>query len=316
MSTCCAAADAGLRPLQALSCSLMDVYLVDGTYELFRHFFAVPSHVNQEGREVAATRGVLGSVLSMLESGVTHIGVATDHVIESFRNDVWPGYKTGAAVDPRLLQQFPLLEDALEALGVTVWPMVELEADDALASAAVRASESAEVERVFICTPDKDLAQCVRGARVIQLERRTGRVSDEAGVLAKFGVLPAAIPDYLSLVGDSADGYPGLPGWGARSAATILRRYGSLESIPPDYKSWDVPVRCAARLGQTLHTRRDLALLFKDLATLRTNVSVFESVQELEWRGPREDFGAVCRLLDAPQLFERAAIAQANLRAG
>lgn len=293
----------------------MDVYFVDGTYELFRHFFAVPSHVNNEGREVAATRGVLGSVLSMLEGGVTHIGVATDHVIESFRNGVWPGYKTGAGVDPRLLQQFPLLEEGLEALGVTVWPMVELEADDALASAALRASECAEVERVFICTPDKDLAQCVRGARVIQLERRTGRVSDEAGVVAKFGVPPAAIPDYLALIGDSADGYPGLPGWGARSAAAILQRYGSIESIPLDHTSWDVSIRGPLGLAQTLRAQRELAMLFKDLATLRTNVRVFESVQELEWRRPREDFAAVCRRLDAPQLFERA-MAQANARAG
>ncbi len=286
---------------------------MDGTYELFRHFFAMPSRVNHQGREVAATRGVLGSVLSMIEGGVTHIGVATDHVIESFRNGLWRGYKTGAGVDPRLLQQFPLLEDGLEAMGVTVWPMVELEADDALASAALRASEAAEVKRVIICTPDKDLAQCVRGARVVQLERRSGRVYGEAGVVDKFGVPPAAIPDYLALVGDSADGYPGLSGWGARSAAAILQRYGSLESIPPDHESWDVPIRGAARLGQTLQAHRQLALLFKDLATLRTDAVLFDSPQQLEWRKPRDDFAAFCRLVDAPQLLERAAL-QAKAR--
>ena len=286
----------------------MDVYLLDGTYELFRHFFGVPSHVNKEGREVAATRGVLASVLSMLEGGVTHIGVATDHVIESFRNDLWPGYKTGAGVDPRLFQQFGLLEEGLVAMGVVVWPMVELEADDALASAALLASESAEVERVFICSPDKDLAQCVRDKRVLQLERRTGRVFDEAAVEAKFGVPPVVIPDYLALVGDSADGYPGLPGFGARSAAAILQRYGTIEAIPLDAASWDLPVRGSANLARTLSERLKLAALFKHLATLRTDAALFESVHELEWRRPGDGFADFCRRIDATPLSERTTL--------
>ena len=278
----------------------MDVYLLDGTYELFRHFFGVPSHVTKEGREVAATRGVLGSVLSMLEGGVTHIAVATDHVIESFRNDLWPGYKTGAGVDPRLLQQFPLLEEGLEAMGVMVWPMVELEADDALASAALRASQSADVERVFICSPDKDLAQCVRDERVLQLERRTGRVYDEAAVEAKFGVSPAVIPDYLALVGDSADGYPGLPGWGAKSAAAVLSRYGSLEEIPARASAWDVAsLRGGPALAAVLRERMDDALLYRSLARLRTvadGVVIPQAdAEELRWRGaPRLAWSAFC----------------------
>jgi 5'-3' exonuclease len=229
----------------------MDVYLLDGTYELFRYFFALPSHVTKEGREVGATRGVLGTVLSMLEGGVTHIGVATDHVIESFRNDMWPGYKTSAGMDPRILAQFPLIEEGLAAMGVTVWPMVELEADDALGAAAVQAAALSEVKRVFICSPDKDLGQCVRNGSILQLERRTGRVFDEAAVVAKFGVGPDSIPDYLALVGDSADGYPGLPGWGARSAATVLARFGSLDAIPDDVTAWGLPLR-GERCAQTL----------------------------------------------------------------
>ncbi|MPZ48485.1 MAG: flap endonuclease [Dehalococcoidia bacterium] len=292
----------------------MDVYLLDGTYELFRYFFAMPSHRNREGREVAATRGVLGTVLSMLEGGATHLGVATDRVIESFRNDLWPGYKTSAGVDPEILQQFPLIEEGLQALGVMLWPMVELEADDALGAAAVRAAGYEEVGRVFICSPDKDLAQCVRGERVIQLERRTNHVIDEAGVVAKFGVLPASIPDYLALVGDSADGYPGLPGWGARSAATVLARFGSIEAIPPAASSWGLALRGAEKLAQTLRNQRDLALLFKDLATLRSEAPVFDSLDALRWRGPRDaDFAALCDYLDAPLLLERARIL-ANLR--
>ncbi len=228
----------------------MDVYLVDGTYELFRHFYAMPPHLNDSGEEVAATRGVLGSVAGMLESGITHIGVATDHVIESFRNDLWPGYKTSEGMDPRLLGQFTLLEDALQSMGVVVWPMVELEADDALAGAAASLSSFSEVGLVYICSPDKDLAQCVRGDRVVQLDRRKRQVRNETAVLERFGVPPGSIPDYLALVGDSADGYPGLSGWGERSAGVVLGFYGHLEAIPPDAGDWQVRVRGAGRLGR------------------------------------------------------------------
>jgi 5'-3' exonuclease len=284
----------------------MDVYLLDGTYELFRHFFPLPSHRNAAGQEVAATRGVLGSVLSMLESGVTHLGVATDHVIESFRNAIWPAYKTSAGVPETLLEQFPLLEEGLEAMAVKLWPMTELEADDALAAAALRASQQEAVERVYICSPDKDLAQCVRDGRVVLLERRSGNVIDEAGVVAKFGVPPPTIPDYLALVGDSADGYPGLPGWGARSAALVLRRYSRLEAIPAAAADWDVSLRGAERLAATLREQRELAFLFRDLATLRLEVDVFDDPDELRWRGPTPRFEAFCRRIDAPGLLPRA----------
>ena len=216
----------------------MDVHLIDGTYELFRHFYAVPSARDKHGREVGAVRGVLSSVLGMINGGATHVGVATDHVIESFRNRLWPGYKTGEGIDPALLSQFPLLEDALAAFGVVVWPMVEFEADDALAAAAARRRCDPRVTRVVICTPDKDLAQSVRGTRVVQLNRRARTIRDEAGVVAKFGVPPASIPDYLALVGDAADGYPGLPGWGAKSTAAVLARFGHLEAIPADWRKW------------------------------------------------------------------------------
>jgi 5'-3' exonuclease len=284
----------------------VDVYLVDGTYELFRHHFALPSHVTAEKREVAATRGVLGSLLGMFESGVTHLGVATDHVIESFRNGLWPGYKTSAGVDPRLLEQFPLLEEALEAMGVVVWPMVELEADDALAASAALASASKQVDRVYICTPDKDLGQCVIGVRVVQLIRRTRVVLDEAGIVAKFGVAPGSIPDYLALVGDSADGYPGLAGWGARSAAAVLSRWPRFEAFPPDCTSWNVDARYAERLCRTFVAERDLVYLFRDLATLRSGERLFESVEALRWTGPRRSFEALAQRLEAPELAERA----------
>ena len=283
----------------------MDVHLVDGTYELFRYFFGMPSRATAQDGEVAATGGVLGSVLSMLEHGATHVGVATDHVIESFRNRLWADYKTDEGVDPRLLAQFPLLEEGLAAMGVQVWPMIEFEADDALASAAWRAAASAEVDRVYICTPDKDLAQCVRDGRIVQLVRRTGVVIDEAGVEAKFGVLPRSIPDYLALVGDSADGFPGLAGWGAASAGAVLRRYESLEAIPLD-APWDVAVRGAEPLRRILREQFTLALLFRDLATLRAHAVEFGSVEELEWRAPRADFEDFCRRIETPTLLERA----------
>jgi 5'-3' exonuclease len=284
----------------------VDVYLLDGTYELFRYHFALPTHVTAEKREVAATRGVLGSVLGMLEGGVTHLGVATDHVIESFRNGMWPGYKTSAGVDPRLLAQFPLLEEALEAMGVVVWAMVELEADDALASAAAIASDDGEVERVYICTPDKDLGQSVVGERVVQLNRRTNVVLDEEAVTAKFGVAPSSIPDYLALVGDSADGYPGLEGWGARSAATVLTRWGKFEEFPADCSTWNVNARHAERLCRTFHAERERAYLFRDLATLRSEERLFDDVEALRWVGPRPAFAELARRIDAPGLVERA----------
>ncbi len=283
----------------------MDVYLLDGTYELFRHFYALPSHSKDTGEEVGATRGVLGSVAGMLESGVTHIGVATDHVIESFRNDLWPTYKTSEGVDPHLLAQFPLLEEALEAMGVVVWPMVELEADDALAGAAESLSAFPEVDRVYICSPDKDLAQCVRDNRVVQLDRRAKRVRNEAGVRDRFGVSPPSIPDFLALVGDSADGYPGLDGWGEQSAARVLGLYDHLEAIPRAAEDWQVKVRGAIRLAATLRKRFKLALLFRDLATLRTKEPRIASPDEVCWYGPDSSFVTVCERLDARQLFDK-----------
>jgi 5'-3' exonuclease len=276
----------------------LDVHLIDGTYELFRHYYAVPSARDAGGREVAAVRGVLASLLGMISGGVTHIGVATDHVIESFRNQLWPGYKTGDGIEPDLLGQFVLLEEACAALGVTVWPMVEFEADDALAAAAAAAARDARVDRVFICTPDKDLAQCVRGTRVVQMDRRRRTIRDETGVAAKFGVSPASIPDYLALVGDAADGYPGLPGWGAKSSAAVLARYGHLESIPQDWRTWNVNAANPARLSQTLARERERALLFRCLATLRTDVAVFDSVDDLRWTGPTPAFAPLAARLD------------------
>jgi len=277
----------------------MDVYLIDGTYELFRHYYAVPSARDRQGAEIGAVRGVVGSVLGMVNRGVTHLAVATDHVIESFRNDLWPGYKTSAGVEADLLAQFQLLEEALTALGVTVWPMVELEADDALAAGAARANEDPAVERVIICTPDKDLAQSVRGTRVVQLNRRTNTIRDEAGVIAKFGVPPESIPDYLALVGDSADGYPGLPGWGPKSTAAVLARFGHLEHIPEDWRTWSVNAANPAALAGTLKRERDHAFLFRDLATLRTDAALFDSVADLRWRGPTPSFPEMARRFDA-----------------
>jgi len=281
------------------------VQLVDGTYELFRHFYALPEHLDDDGIDVSAVRGVVGSVLSLLEDGATHVGVATDHVIESFRNDLWDGYKTGDGVDPVLLAQFPLLEDALHALGVVVWAEIELEADDALASAAAVAEADERVEQVLICTPDKDLAQCVHDPRVAQLDRRQHKVVDEAAVVAKFGVSPESIPDWLALVGDSADGFPGLPGWGAKSAGAVLARYRHIEEVPPLGHQWDVQVRGATRLAATLHEQHELALHFRTLATLRTDADVGE-VDDWRWTGPEPMFAAWSQRLGAPALLGRA----------
>ena len=235
----------------------------------------------------------------MINGGATHVGVATDHVIESFRNGLWAGYKTGDGIDPDLLSQFPLLEDALSALGVAVWPMVDLEADDALAAAAAAADADPSVERVFICTPDKDLAQCVRGTRVVQVNRRTRVTIDEAGVIAKFGVPPASIPDYLALVGDAADGYPGLQGWGAKSTAAVLARFGHLEQIPDDWRTWQANVASPASLARTWLRDRDAAFLFRTLATLRTDAPLFESVEQLRWHGPTAAFAPLAARFDA-----------------
>jgi 5'-3' exonuclease len=283
----------------------MQVHLVDGTYELFRHFFALPEHLDPDGVDVGALRGVVSSVLGLLEEGATHVGVATDHVIESFRNDLWPGYKNGEGIDPVLRAQFAPLEDALRWLGVAVWAEVELEADDALASAAAVAEADERVERIFICTPDKDLGQCVRDPVVTQLDRRQGKLIDEAGVRAKFGVSPPSIPDWLALVGDSADGFPGLPGWGAKSAGTALARYERIEDIPALGRDWEVDIRGAAKLAATLDAQRDLAALFKVLATLRTDGDV-GTVDDWRWTGPTPEFGAWAQRVGTPNLARRA----------
>jgi len=285
----------------------MDVYLIDGTYELFRYFFAVPSAKDVRGQEVGAVRGVLASVLSMIEHGATHLGVATDHVVESFRNDLYPGYKTSEGVDPELLSQFPILEETLAAMGVVVWPMVEFEADDALASAAAKAAQDDSVGQVLICTPDKDLGQCVVGKRVVQLDRRRDIVRDEAGVREKFGVQPQSIPDYLAVVGDSADGFPGVSGWGQKAAAQVLSQYPHLEDIPKDWHQWHASIRKARGLSESLFSAWNDALLFRTLATLRLDVPVFDTVEDLRWKGPRPDFEEQCRRMKSPDLIRRAA---------
>ena len=278
---------------------MIEVYLVDGTYELFRHFYAMPSAKDANGFEIGAVKGVLASILGMIRGGALHIAVATDHVIESFRNDLWPGYKTGAGVDPDLLAQFSLLEETLQAAGVVVWPMVEFEADDALAAAAEVAGKDPKVAQVIICTPDKDLGQCVRGTRIVQLNRRTRVTYDEPGILRKFGVPPASIPDYLALVGDDADGYPGLPGWGAKSTAAVLAKFTHLENIPEDWREWGVNAPSPRALARTLCDQREQAMLFRTLATLRTSISLFDNVDQLRWNGPTPAFETYAARFDA-----------------
>jgi len=268
----------------------MIVHLIDGTYELFRHYYGRHRVPKGQDRPFGAVVGVLGSVLQMIEEGATHLGVATDHVIESFRNELWSGYKTGEGIDPALLEQFQPLEEALATMGIAVWPMIELEADDALASAAFIASKDTRVHKVCIWTPDKDLGQCVREDRIVQVDRRSKTIRDAEGVRAKFGVSPALIPDYLALVGDSADGYPGMAGIGPKGAARLLARYGRIEDFPP----------------QVLGERSELALLFKKLATLRTDAPLFRNIDELRWDGPTDKFSSCCERLDAPQLLTRA----------
>ena len=285
----------------------MRVHLIDGTYELFRQYLAPrPGHVDDSGVEVGGTRAVVMSMMTMLEDGATHLGVATDHVIESFRNDLWDTYKDGSGIDPLLKDQFPLLEDALTALGVTVWPMIEFEADDALGAAAAVGAADPRVEQVIICTPDKDLGQCV-GGKVVQLDRRRDVLLDADGVREKFGVLPGSIPDWLALVGDTADGFPGLPGFGAKTAAALLARFGHIEAIPDDPRAWDVAgVRGADRLASTLAAGRAVVARFKVLATLRLDVPV-GVVDDWEWRGPQAGFGDWCDRFGSPRLAERAA---------
>lgn len=290
----------------------MEVHLIDGTYELFRHFFAVPSATDVNGQEIGAVRGVLTSVLSMIKRGATHIGVATDHTVESFRNDLYPGYKTSEGVPSELLSQFPVLEQALETMGVVVWPMVYYEADDALASAAGKAAEDKRVKQVLICTPDKDLSQCVAGTRIVQLDRRRDILRDEAGVVAKFGVQPHSIPDYLAVVGDDADGFPGLPGWGTKAAALTLSRYHHLEDIPKDWREWHSSIRKARPLSESLFSAWNDALLFRTLATLRRDVPVFDTVEDLRWQGPRPDFEQLCVRMKSPDLYARAKSARSN----
>jgi len=283
------------------------VHLVDGTYELFRYFMSPAAAFERTApEELRAVRGVVTSMLGMLEGGATHLGVATDHVIESFRNGLWPGYKTGEGIDQVLSAQFEPLEEALRAFGVVVWAMVEFEADDALAAAAAMAAADSRVEQVIVCTPDKDLAQCVRDDRVVQLDRRTREIRNESGVQQKFGVAPESIPDWLALVGDKADGFPGLPGWGARSAATVLARYRHLEDIPKQTAQWDVAMRGTERLAATLAEQWERALLFRRLATLRADAPIGVDVDGLRWPGPREDFAEWARRFGAPALHERA----------
>ena len=304
----------------------MQVHLIDGTYELFRQFFARPSHRTAAGREVAATRAVVSGLLRMVSDGATHIGVATDHVIPSFRNEMYPGYKSGEGVDPNLLVQFPLLEEVAAAAGFTVWAMTDYEADDAMATAAARAATDPAVDRIMICTPDKDLAQCVSDdGRVVQFDRRHGRITDRAGVVERFGVAPESIPDYLALVGDSADGFPGLAGWGAKSAAAVLARYGHIEHIPDASGQWDVAVRGAVSLAARLAADRADAYLYRRLATLVTDVAgVLDSrvtgaagaVDALAWEGPRTGFAELCARIDAEPLAARAAALAVRRRAG
>ena len=294
----------------------MDIYLIDGTYELFRYFYAVPSSKDASGQEIGAVRGVLGSVLAMIEGETTHVGVATDHVIESFRNELYLGYKTSEGVDPALLSQFPILEEALRSMAVLVWPMTEFEADDALASAAAKAAQDDRVRQVIICTPDKDLSQCVVGSRVVQLDRQRKTLRDEAGVIGKFGIKPSSIPDYLAVVGDNADGFPGISGWGSKTAAAVFSKYPHLEDIPKDWRRWDPMVRRARPLAESLFAAWEDALLFRTLATLRVDVPLFSSIDDLLWRGAAEGFNQTCERMNAPDLLRRASARKASQTSG
>lgn len=284
----------------------MKIHLVDGTYELFRSFYGTPRKKAPDGREVGATLGLLRSLLSLISrSGATHIACAFDHVIESFRNELFPGYKTGEGVDPDLLDQFSLAEEAVSALGLVVWPMVEFEADDALASAAIRFQDEPDVDQVVICSPDKDLAQLVSGRRVVCWDRRRDIVYDEAAVIEKYGVPPVSIPDWLALVGDSADGYPGVPSWGAKSASAVLSRYEHLEAIPDDHRQWGLPAGRALRLAENLRANKQEMFLYRRLATLRRDIPLELGINDLEWRGARERIRALCIELGDNDLPDR-----------
>ena len=285
----------------------MKVHLVDGTYELFRHYFGAPSHITSEGHEVGATRAVLASMLSLLEQGATHIGIATDHTITSFRNDLYDGYKDGSDIDPVISGQFHMLEDLLEAAGFIIFPMVEYEADDALASGAKRSMMDERVDQVVICTPDKDLGQCLTSDhKIVQYDRRKKLLMNYESIIEKFGIPPESIPDYLGLMGDTADGFPGLPGWGAKSSANVLAFNNHIEQIPDDSEKWEVSVRGAQKLAETLKENRSLALLFREIATLRYDAPTFGSIDELQWEGPGSDFIQIAERLDATRLIERA----------
>ena len=285
----------------------MKVHLVDGTYELFRHYFGAPSHITSEGYEVGATRAVLASMLSLLEQGATHIGIATDHTITSFRNELYEGYKDGSDIDPDISGQFHILEDLLEAAGFIIFPMVEFEADDALASAAVRSTVDKRVEQVVICTPDKDLGQCLTpDHKIVQYDRRKKLEMNYEAIIEKFGVRPESIPDYLGLMGDTADGFPGLQGWGAKSSSNVLAVYNHIEHIPEDPEKWEVSVRGAKKLAATLNENQSLALLFRQIATLIYDAPTFGSIDELHWEGPGSDFVQIAEKLDATRLIERA----------
>jgi 5'-3' exonuclease len=283
----------------------MKVHLVDGTYELFRHYYAIPKRRNSRKEEIAATRGVVGSMIQLL-SEATHVGVATDHVIESFRNDLWPDYKDSSGVSHDLLSQFGLLEESLQSLGMIVWPMIEYEADDALASGAAMYAADRRVEQILICTPDKDLAQSVSGDRIVQFDRRRKKLMNEQGVIQKFGVSPESIPDYLALVGDSSDGYPGIPGWGSISAGKVLMKFKHLENIPKDVMDWKVDVSGAGRLAATLKMNWENALLFRRLATLISIGPVKTPLDQLKWKGPLKSFSEICERLESPDLLKRA----------
>ena len=285
----------------------MKVHLVDGTYELFRHYFGAPSHITSEGYEVGATRAVLASMLSLLEQGATHIGIATDHTITSFRNELYEGYKDGSDIDPDISGQFHILEDLLEAAGFIIFPMVEFEADDALASAAVRSTVDKRVDQVVICTPDKDLGQCLTpDHKIVQYDRRKKLEMNYEAIIEKFGVRPESIPDYLGLMGDTADGFPGLQGWGAKSSSSVLAVYNHIEHIPEDPEKWEVSVRGAKKLAATLNENQSLALLFRQIATLSYDSPTFGSIDELLWEGPGSDFVQIAEKLDSTRLIERA----------
>ncbi len=284
----------------------MIIHVVDGTYELFRHYYAVPPRQNSDGQEIAATTGVLRHLLNIVADGATHIGIAVDTVVESFRNELYPLYKNGEGMDPDIKSQFPILEEGIETLGMKLCRMVNYEADDGMASMAKVAAADPDVERVMLNTPDKDLAQCVVRGRVLQVDRRNNKVLDHDDVIEKHGVPPESIPDYLALTGDTADGFPGLKGWGKKSASTVLARYGTIDKIPLHAGQWDVTVRSSTRLAETLAENMEDAKLFKKLATLVADTPTIDSVSELEWQGPTKDFEAFCTFLGSKSLYERA----------